>query len=139
MNYPPAKHEPNIECTRRLKQKTFRHACVKTYIDIYIRLCVRAHRYTCHQTKYALRRRYVTMCILVYNIYAQKDMYTCTIKVYADAHASFTRAWSYACSNSSLHTHTHIYIYIYICIAIVVHERIHKLMHKCIRENQFTR
>ena len=73
------------------------------YIYIYIRLCVRAHRYTCHQTKYALRRRYVTMCILVYNIYAQKDTYTCTIKLYVDAHTSSTRTWSNACSKSSLH------------------------------------
>ena len=84
-----------LECTRRFKLKKVMHACVKIYIDTYIRLCVRA--------QYALRRRYVTMCIIVYNIYAQKDTNTCTIKVYADAHASFTRAWSNACSNSSLH------------------------------------
>ena len=80
-------------------------ACMNIYIyiDTYIRLCVRAHRYTCHQTKYALRRRYVTMCILVYNIYAQKDTYACTIKLYVDAHTSSTRTWSDACSKSSLH------------------------------------
>ena len=73
------------------------------YIYIYIRLCVRAHRYTCHQTKYALRRKYVIMCILVYNIYVQKDTYTCTIELYVDAHTSSTRTWSNACSKSSLH------------------------------------
>ena len=90
---------PTSNAHAGLNKKTFMHACVKIYIDTYIRLCVHA--------QYALRRRYVTMCIIVYNIYAQKDTNTCTIKVYADAHASFTRAWSYACSNSSLH----IYMY----------------------------
>ena len=86
---------PTSNAHAGLNKKTFMHACVKIYIDTYIRLCVHA--------QYALRRRYVTMCIIVYNIYAQKDTNTCTIKLYADAHASFTRAWSNACSNSSLH------------------------------------
>ena len=94
---------PTSNAHAGLNKKTFMHACVKIYIDTYIRLCVRAHRYTCHQTKYALRRKYVIMCILVYNIYVQKDTYTCTIELYVDAHTSSTRTWSNACSKSSLH------------------------------------
>ena len=103
-NYPPTHRQLNIEITCD-NRKTRMYACVNSHIDEYIRACVRAHRYTCHQYRHALIRRYETLCIRVYIIKAQKDTYTCTIKASGRTHVSIAHTSSKSHANSSSHVY----------------------------------
>ena len=97
------------------------HTCMHvSMFNAYIRIRVRAQRFTCHHNRHVLIRRYVTMCIRRC-MYAYKETYTCTFKVYGHAHVPFTHTWENVFTHASLQT----CMYTYIERDPLTHARVH--------------